>query len=143
MQLKVAFDTNVFVYAAGIGSSELDREKSHTARALILANSGAGHDLHVAAQVLVELHDVLVRKGGYDRNEAATEIIHWQNDLTLIPTDETVIEQATVLSTRHKLRIFDAVILAGASVAGCDVLYSEDLQHGFVWRGVEVVNPFL
>jgi len=30
-----------------------------------------------------------------------------------------------------------------AADAGCRLLLSEDLQHGFTWRGVTVVNPFL
>jgi predicted nucleic acid-binding protein len=33
-------------------------------------------------------------------------------------------------------------MLAAAADAGCRLLLSEDLQEGFTWRGVTVVNPF-
>jgi predicted nucleic acid-binding protein len=32
--------------------------------------------------------------------------------------------------------------LSAASQAGCRLLLSEDLQEGFTWAGVTVVNPF-
>jgi predicted nucleic acid-binding protein len=34
------------------------------------------------------------------------------------------------------------VILSAASQAGCRLLLSEDLQDGFTWGGVTVINPF-
>ena len=42
----------------------------------------------------------------------------------------------------HKLRIWDAVILAAAAESQCRLLLSEDLRDGFTWRGVTVVKPF-
>jgi predicted nucleic acid-binding protein len=46
------------------------------------------------------------------------------------------------LATDHRLGIWDAVILSAASQAGCRLLLSENLQEGFTWAGVTVVNPF-
>jgi predicted nucleic acid-binding protein len=46
------------------------------------------------------------------------------------------------LAADHKLSIWDA-ILAVAAEAGCRLLLSEDLQQGFTWAGVTVVNPFI
>jgi predicted nucleic acid-binding protein len=34
------------------------------------------------------------------------------------------------------------VILAAAAEAGCRLLVSEDMQAGFTWGGVTIVNPF-
>jgi predicted nucleic acid-binding protein len=45
------------------------------------------------------------------------------------------------LSTDHGLQIWDALILTVAADHHCRVLLSEDLQSGFVWSGVTVVNP--
>lgn len=50
---------------------------------------------------------------------------------------------AVDLATVHQISIWDAVILAAAVQAGCRLLLSEDLQHGFSWGGVTVVNPFI
>ena len=46
------------------------------------------------------------------------------------------------LAVHHVLSIWDAVILSAAAAAGCRLLLSEDLQDGFTWNGVTVVNPF-
>jgi predicted nucleic acid-binding protein len=51
-------------------------------------------------------------------------------------------ETAVDLATDHRMRVWDALVLAAAAEARCDLLLSEDFQDGFVWRGVTVVNPF-
>ena len=45
-------------------------------------------------------------------------------------------------ATDHHFGIWDATILSAASQTGCRLLLSEDLQDGFTWGGVTVVNPF-
>ena len=42
----------------------------------------------------------------------------------------------------HGLSFYDALIVAAAIEAGCDTLYSEDLQHGRTIAGLAIVNPF-
>ncbi len=49
---------------------------------------------------------------------------------------------AADLANDHRLGIWDAVILSAASRAGCRMLLSEDMQNGFTWGGVTVVDPF-
>jgi predicted nucleic acid-binding protein len=48
-----------------------------------------------------------------------------------------------VLGVDHGLPMWDALILSVAAESGCRLLLSEDFQHGFTWRGVTVVNPYL
>jgi predicted nucleic acid-binding protein len=47
------------------------------------------------------------------------------------------------LARDHRLAFYDAVIVASAIEAGCDILYSEDMQHGRSIGGLSLVNPFL
>ena len=49
---------------------------------------------------------------------------------------------ATDLAADHRLGIWDSVMVAVAAEVGCRLLLSEDLNDGFSWRGVTVVNPF-
>ncbi len=42
-----------------------------------------------------------------------------------------------------KISIWDAIVLATAAEAGCRMLLSEDMQHGFTWSGVTIVNPLV
>ena len=38
---------------------------------------------------------------------------------------------------------YDSLIVSAALAAKCDVLLTEDLQHGRAIRGMEIHNPFL
>lgn len=49
---------------------------------------------------------------------------------------------ATELAAEHRLQIWDSIVLAVASASRCRLLLSEDMQEGFAWGGVTVVNPF-
>ena len=96
----------------------------------------------VPVQVLGELFNVLVRKGGKSRSDAREAILSWRDTYPSVETSPEVMLAAIDLATDHQLGIWDAVILSAASQAGCRLLLSEDLQEGFTWAGVTVVNPF-
>ena len=100
-------------------------------------------DLVATAQVLAELRHVLCRKMPMSGAEANGCLARWQGLETVVATDVTVLAGAFDLAAKHGIQTYDAIILSAAAQAGCDTLYSEDMQHGFVWRGMQVVNPFL
>jgi predicted nucleic acid-binding protein len=50
--------------------------------------------------------------------------------------------RAMDLARDQSLSFYDALMVAAALDADCDVLFSEDLQHGRAFGGLEVVNPF-
>ena len=56
-------------------------------------------------------------------------------------TDDVV--SAARLSIEHKLSFWDAMIVQMAIQADCAVLFSEDMQAGRRFAGVEIVNPFM
>jgi predicted nucleic acid-binding protein len=92
--------------------------------------------------VLGELLAVLVRKAGRSPQQARNAILSWQDAFSLIETSPSVLMMAIDLASHHQIGIWDAVILSAAAEAGCRVLLSEDLQSGFTWNKVTVVNPF-
>lgn len=96
----------------------------------------------IAAQTLAELFHLLVRKAAFSRTEAAKRISRIKSLASIMATDELLFDEAMNLAVEHRMQIYDAIILAAAARAECDVLLSEDLQHGFEWRGVKVRNPF-
>ncbi|MEM9670832.1 MAG: hypothetical protein AAF950_18120 [Pseudomonadota bacterium] len=52
-------------------------------------------------------------------------------------------EDALRLVDRHRFSIFDAMIVATALRAECQILYSEDMQDGMIVdRRLEIINPF-
>ena len=54
-----------------------------------------------------------------------------------------MVQRAIALGERYQLSHWDALIVAAALAAGCDTLYTEDLQHGQVFEGrLTVRNRF-
>jgi predicted nucleic acid-binding protein len=91
---------------------------------------------------LSELHFVLVSRGGQSPAQAAEIVSTWLKSAFICEVGAETINQALRFAADHRLQIYDAVILA--SVAGhADILLSEDMQDGFSWNGVTVVNPFI
>jgi predicted nucleic acid-binding protein len=134
--LRIALDTNVLAYAEGInGAARRDA-------ALNLIRRLPQEATVVPVQVLGELFNVLVRKGGKSRGDARDALLSWRDTFPVVETSPEVMVAAVDLATDHQLGIWDAVILSAASQAGCRLLLSEDLQDGFTSAGVTVVNPF-
>ena len=134
--MMVALDTNFLAYAEGVNDS---RRQS---RALaIIAGLPVGAAV-VPIQVLGELFRVLTAKAGRSPADARNAILSWRDAVPTRDTNTAAFLAAMDLVVDHRLSIWDALILAVAAEAGCRLLLTEDLQEGFTWRGVTVVNPF-
>jgi predicted nucleic acid-binding protein len=134
--VRIAFDTNLLAYAEGINAAE------RRDAALNLIRRLPQEAAVVPVQVLGGLFNVLVRKGGKSRSDARDVLLSWRDTFPVVETSPEVMLTAADLATDHRLGIWDAVILSAASQAGRRLLLSEDLQEGFTWAGVTVVNPF-
>ena len=139
--MAAAFDTNILAYAAGLRQVDADDAKIAHA-SLMIAQLLVEGELVIPAQVQAELHNLLRRKAGLSPSDAAAKVAKYSSGATTVPTDPLVLAEAFELAERHGLQTYDAIILAAAAQGGCDILYSEDMQHGFEWNGVMVVNPF-
>jgi predicted nucleic acid-binding protein len=124
------FDTNVLVYAF------LDIEKRQSALEA-LSQGGV-----ISAQVLNEFTQVARRKRqrSWLEIEAAVAVIRIRFPDVMPLTAETH-AQALALARDHGLSFYDALIVASALEAGCDTLYSEDLQDGRRFPGLTIVDP--
>ncbi|HWO38412.1 MAG TPA: PIN domain-containing protein [Candidatus Acidoferrum sp.] len=134
--MRIALDTNVLAYAAGVNGQERQRA------ALELLDKLSESETFLPVQALGELFRVLVRKAKISPRLARTTIIRYRDTYRLVETSSGVFLSATDLAVDHKIGIWDAVMFAAAAEAGCRLLLSEDLQEGFTWGGVTVVNPF-
>lgn len=134
--MRVALDTNVLACAEG--SNTVEQRNA----ALDLVQMLRQDETIIPVQVLGELFNVLIRKTGRSRAEAREALLNWRDAFSVIETSPEIMLMAADLATDHQLGIWDAVILSAASQAGCRMLLSEDLQEGFTWGGVTVVNPF-
>lgn len=130
--MSLFFDTNVLIYAF------LDVEKR--VRALeVVAQGGV-----ISAQVLNEFTHVAHRKRrrSWPEIETALGVIRdWFHDIA--PMTFATHASAVALARDHGFAFYDALIVAAALEAGCDTLYSEDMQHGRDVAGLTIINPFL
>ncbi len=93
-------------------------------------------------QVLGKLHRVLTGKMRRTARAAREALLSWRDAALTRPTTESAMLAAFDLAADHRLSIWDALVLAVAAEAECRFLLSEDIQNGFVWRGVTVLDPF-
>ncbi len=134
--MRAAVDTNILLYAEGL--DDLARQD----RAVqVLARVPDGH-LVIPVQVLAETFHVLVRKSDRPATAVRAAIDEWASKAEIVDTSGAVLSSALDLAVAHRLSAWDAIVLAGAAEASCDLLLSEALHAGFRWRGVTVVNPF-
>ena len=136
---SAAIDTNILLYALGAGD---EGDPRHMLAVECLARLQPGR-VQLPLQVLGEVHRVLLRKYRYKADAAADVVRGWAAIYPTLDTTRPAFEAALTLSADHGVSTWDAIILAVAAEHRCAVLISEDMQHGFVWRGVCVVNPFL
>lgn len=134
--MRAALDTNLLVYAEDVNSPE----QGVAARELIARL--APSQTVIALQGLAELYNVLTRKAGCSGTEAQRRVSAWAGLWETVPTDAALLSSAMEIAVAAGWRIWDAIHLAAAARSHCAVFLSEDLQHGYVWRGVTVVNPF-
>jgi predicted nucleic acid-binding protein len=134
--MRFALDTNILTYAEGVG----DEQRIKTSRELIAALPD--NSLVLPAQALGELFRVLTGKAGLSTRMARSAVLGWSDSFEVHDSGWVAFLSAMDLAVDHHIRIWDALILAVSAEANCRVLLSEDMQHGFTWRGVTVINPF-
>jgi predicted nucleic acid-binding protein len=130
--MSAFFDSNILVYAF------TDDLRSLVAYQL-LQRGGV-----VSAQSLNELANVLRRKRGWGWLKIGLAIETVVDRCPrLVVLDLALHKLGLRLAERYTLSIYDGMIAAAAVIAGCDILYSEDMHHGLVIDGrVQIVNPF-
>lgn len=136
---RIALDTNILVYLAGVGRTVADEEKVGRIRT-ILRSLASTATLVAPAQTLGELF-VVLRRYALSPEEARAILIEFSGMFAASPSESRTALAAADLVVDHKMQFWDALILTAAIDAGCSVLLSEDMQHGFVTRGLTVVNP--
>lgn len=134
--MRIALDTNVLAYAAGVNGAERQRA------AIELLGKLSESETFLPVQALGELFRVLVRKAKISPRLARTTILRYRDTYPLVETSSGVFLSAMDLAVDHKIGIWDAMMFAAAAEAGCRLLLSEDMQDGFTWSGVTVANPF-
>lgn len=135
--MRCFFDTNVLVYSRDPD----DVAKRALARNLI-ERSIEEESFVVSTQVLVEFYATSIRRRLVGPAQALDLVRFWGGHDT-VPHTPDLVARGIELHQAHSLSIWDGLIVQAALDAQCEVLLSEDLQHGRRFGSLEVVNPFL
>jgi predicted nucleic acid-binding protein len=97
----------------------------------------------ISLQVLNELANVARRKMRMSWDDTHAFLNTLRGLLTVHPITVETHETGLRLAERYGLSIYDSMIAASALDAGCDTLWSEDMQHGMkLDEGLRIANPF-
>ena len=133
MNKIIALDTNVLVYC----HSNDERDKQEVATSLF-----AFYPV-ISTQVLSEYLNVVKRTLKLPKDEVMDICLQNIELCILQPVGLTTLRSARNLIDKYDFQLFDSIIVAAALEANCHILYSEDLQHGFiVEKRLEIINPF-
>jgi predicted nucleic acid-binding protein len=138
--IRVALDSNILVYLAGVSRTAADDAKVDRTRGIIKRLSVTA-SVVAPAQTLGELF-VVMRRSGASPEEAREVLLEFAEAFGTAATEARTALTATDLAVDHKLQFWDALILTAAADAGCSLLLSEDMRDGFVTRGMAISNPF-
>lgn len=129
---KSFIDSNVVLYLLSD-----DAVKADNAEGLLKAQP------IISVQVLNEVTNVCVRKlkMGWDEIAQFLELV--RSFCKVVPLTEEVHDRARLIAERHQLSFYDACIVSAAATAGCQMLYSEDMNHGQILEdSLTIRNPF-
>jgi predicted nucleic acid-binding protein len=125
-------DTNVLAYLASGDAAKADRAEA------VVAAGGL-----ISVQVLNELANVARRKMKLSWAETHALLSLVRGLLTVHPLTLEIHDNGLRLAERYGFSIYDAMIVASALHAGCDRLWTEDMQQGMTLNeGLHIENPF-
>ena len=125
------FDTNVLIYLTDEVSGKAARTED------LLADGGV-----ISVQVLNEFASIARRKLGLSWSETREFLAVFRATLAVVPLTLETHERSLDLAERYQLQLYDGMIVAAAQLAGCQILYSEDMHDGLVIDGLTIRNPY-
>lgn len=139
MPARHFLDTNVFVYTFDRDSGEKRGRAQELVREAIARRTGI-----ISHQVIQEFLNLATRKFKTPLSPADCRLYLDQVLLPLWevhPTRE-LYRKALLVQEDAGYSFYDSLMVSAAILAGCRVLYSEDLQDGKTIDGVSIRNPF-
>lgn len=133
MSDKVFLDTNILLYLLSA-----DPIKAGKAEDIVASGST------ISVQVLNEFASVASRKLQMPFEEIQEILSQIRAICAVEPITVDTHDRGMQLAIQCNLSIYDAMIVAAALLAGCTILYSEDMQHEQVIDNQLIIrNPFV
>ena len=139
MNGRFFLDTNIFVYSFDAGSPEKRKTAEQLIRKALETHKGV-----VSYQVVQEFLNVALRRFAppFQRTDAERYIATVFRPLLAIQSSTALYNAALQIHFSNGLSWYDSLIVSAAIEGECNVLFTEDLQHGQKFGSVEIANPF-
>jgi len=130
-------DTNVLVYAYDPGDSRKQRVAQDLVRRALTG------DILTSTQVLAEFAATLFDKmEPAARPEDVAAVLDALGPIRVVVPDGDIVRRAVDIRAEYGVPFYDGMIVAEAERAGCERIWSEDLNADQKYFGIAVENPF-
>lgn len=132
-------DTNIFVYSF----DETAPDKKQQAQEMIKTGLRSGYG-HISFQVIQEFFNVATKKFAAPMTLLSSkkylDKIFMQFEV--VYPDADYVKTGLDIAATTGFSLYDSLIISAAFKAGCDTLYTEDLQDGQKIQNLTIINPF-
>lgn len=133
---KEFVDTNILIYAY----SKDEPKKQSTANDILEKHTNSSI---ISNQVIHELVNILFKKFKLSSDDIENVLLEIDTNLTIINFNFTTQIKAIRIKDKYKLQYYDSLIIAAAMENGCNILFSEDMQHlQVIEESLQIINPF-
>jgi predicted nucleic acid-binding protein len=140
MNGKFFLDTNIFIYSFDSRSVVKAKRATELIERALTARNGV-----TSYQVVQEFFNVARKR--FDQpmtpDQAEQYLSSVFRPLLTVNSSQALFSESLRLFGLYRFSWYDSLIVASALQAHCNVLYSEDLQHGQKINTLVINNPFL
>jgi predicted nucleic acid-binding protein len=137
MATRSFIDINILIYA----EANDDLAKQRAALALLKQLKATASGV-LSTQVLQEYCNVCLKKLKLSQAHIRAQLDVYEQ-FEVVQVTPAIIRAGLDVQQTRSIGFYDAIVRASAQVAGCALMYSEDMNAGEMVDGVRVVNPFV
>ena len=140
MSDRFFLDTNIFIYSFDQSAAAKARKAAELIREALTTQKGV-----ISYQVVQEFFNVALRRFSQPMQAADAEqyLSTVFRPLLAVHSSQALYAEALHLHAQSGLSWYDSLIVSSAIQARCDLLFTEDLQHGQRFGALQIRNPFL
>jgi len=140
MSDRFFLDTNIFVYSFDQSVTAKARKAAQLIRKALTTQKGV-----VSYQVVQEFFNVALRRFSQPMQTADAEqyLSTVFRPLLGVRSSPALYAEALHLQAQSGFSWYDSLIVSSAIQARCDLLFTEDLQHGQRFGTLQIENPFV
>src|SRR5208337_1549112 len=140
MSDRFFLDTNIFVYSFDQNAVAKAQRAVQLIREALTTQKGV-----ISYQVVQEFFNVALKRFSQPMQaaDAGQYLVAVFRPLLAVHSSQALYAEGLFLHARNGLAWYDSLIVSAAIQARCEILFSEDLQHGQRFGSLQVRNPFL